>query len=273
MRWIKSLKGCFIKQIINTKTRKGWLLWTTSVMTVLPLVRLRFCLLDARVDHRCATPALHFSSHFFPSVSILTYFSFHFSFSLSLSLAILSFCHIPNSSLLFSKRRFFSPSNLPSFSQELSTTVQLDLIQFFTQKSWRFLAQILLLFFVTQTRSPIFDIYRRKHHELRRNTNTVTITRKKIQTRKGCVCTGTTFSTFCLHWDDCVLKLLRVRFTYGIIPFFFFQVTPVLNNYKSSKEVRMSFSHNMDDEYEKLIQRMNPPSQFVFPQQHAGINS
>ncbi|RXI09448.1 hypothetical protein DVH24_034065 [Malus domestica] len=113
----------------------------TSVMTVLSLVRLRFCPLDARVDHRCATPALHFSSHFFPSVSILTHFSSHLSLSLSLSLslAILGFCYIPNSSLLSSKRRFFSPSNLPSFSQELSTTVQLDLIQFFTQKSWRFM--------------------------------------------------------------------------------------------------------------------------------------
>ena len=35
----------------------------------------------------------------------------------------------------------------------------------------------------------------------------------------GCVCARTTFSTFYLHWDDCVLQLLRVRFTYGTCDF------------------------------------------------------
>ncbi|XP_070662182.1 uncharacterized protein [Malus domestica] len=44
-------------------------------------------------------------------------------------------------------------------------------------------------------------------------TPILTIIRKELQTRKGCVCAGTTFSTFCLHWDDCILKLLWVRFT------------------------------------------------------------
>ncbi|RXH71801.1 hypothetical protein DVH24_025302 [Malus domestica] len=99
---------------------------------------------------------LHFSSPFFPSVSIFprvdhrwTCFRLFFAFA-SLSLAIL------NSSFLSPKWRFFSPSNLPSLSEELSTTVQLDPIQFFTQKRWRFLARILLFFF-TQTSCPTFD--------------------------------------------------------------------------------------------------------------------
>ncbi|KAM1761014.1 hypothetical protein ACFX12_003828 [Malus domestica] len=55
--------------------------------------------------------------------------------------------------------------------------------------------------------------------------------KKKLQTCKGCVCAGTTFSTFCLHWDDCVLKLLRV--------------TPVLNNYRSSKGQLITIFHQI----------------------------
>ncbi|RXH73566.1 hypothetical protein DVH24_016388 [Malus domestica] len=48
----------------------------------------------------------------------------------------------------------------------------------------------------------------------------------------GCVCAGTTFSTFYLHWDDCILKLLRVRFTYGNIPFFSKYLHLVIFNFK-----------------------------------------
>ncbi|RXH74014.1 hypothetical protein DVH24_016836 [Malus domestica] len=105
-------------------------------------VRLRFSPLDARVDHRCATPAPPLFFSLFP-------FRFHFSHAsiidgpafASLSLAVLSSA-ILNSSFVSPKRRIFSPSNLPSFSQELSTTVQLDPIQFFIQKRWHFLVSL-----------------------------------------------------------------------------------------------------------------------------------
>ncbi|RXH92094.1 hypothetical protein DVH24_021117 [Malus domestica] len=45
----------------------------------------------------------------------------------------------------------------------------------------------ILLFFFTQTSYPTFDCYRRKHHELRRHTNTIIFIRKELQTRKGFV--------------------------------------------------------------------------------------
>ncbi|RXH85500.1 hypothetical protein DVH24_009321 [Malus domestica] len=51
---------------------------------------------------------------------------------------------------------------------------------------------------------------------------------------RRCVCAGTTFSTFCLHWDDCILKLL-----------WDLHVTPVLNNYRSSKGQLITIFHQV----------------------------
>ncbi|XP_028951696.1 uncharacterized protein [Malus domestica] len=58
---------------------------------------------------------------------------------------------------------------------------------FYSASAFFFFVAWILLFFFTQTSCPTFDCYRRKHHELRRHTNTIIFIRKELQTRKGFV--------------------------------------------------------------------------------------
>nr|XP_028962924.1 uncharacterized protein LOC108170672 isoform X3 [Malus domestica]XP_028962925.1 uncharacterized protein LOC108170672 isoform X3 [Malus domestica] len=82
---------------------------------------------------------------------------------------------------------------------------------FYSASAFFFFVAWILLFFFTQTSCPTFDCYRRKHHELRRHTNTIIFIRKELQTRKGFVRYQMVRDAYDALYMSCKVLLVKLR--------------------------------------------------------------